>query len=95
MDDVPIEAMQVHALLRSGATLPEAMKLARHSDIKMTMKYTHIGMKYQANALAALPNPCQHIVSTPGDSAGQPRSSADNERHHGGQGTESGSPCEV
>ena len=26
-------------LLRSGATLPEAQKLARHSDIHMTMKY--------------------------------------------------------
>jgi integrase len=31
-------------LLRNGATLPEAKELARHSDIKMTMKYTHIGI---------------------------------------------------
>jgi len=38
-------------LLRNGATLPEAMKLARHSDIKMTMKYTHIGIADQAKAV--------------------------------------------
>ena len=51
-------------LLRSGASLPEARELARHSDIKMTMRYTHIGIDDQAKALAALPNPCQHIVSS-------------------------------
>jgi site-specific recombinase XerD len=57
-------------LLRNGATLPEARELARHSDIKMTMKYTHIGIDDQAKALAALPNPCQHIVSSSGDFRG-------------------------
>ena len=31
-------------LLRNRATLPEAKELARHSDIKMTMKYTHVGI---------------------------------------------------
>jgi hypothetical protein len=30
-------------LLRNGATLPEAKELARHSDVNMTMRYTHIG----------------------------------------------------
>ena len=35
-------------LVRSGASLPEVKELARHSDIKMTMKYTHIGMEDQA-----------------------------------------------
>ena len=29
-------------LLRNGATLPEARELARHSDVRMTMRYTHI-----------------------------------------------------
>lgn len=48
-------------LLRNGASLPEAKELARHSDVKMTMRYTHIGMQDQANALKRLP--CQHIVS--------------------------------
>jgi integrase len=47
-------------LLRNGATLPEAQKLARHSDIKMTMKYTHIGLDDQAKALANLPTSALH-----------------------------------
>ena len=38
-------------LLRNGATLAEAKELARHSDVKMTMRYTHIGM-------TAKPRPC-------------------------------------
>lgn len=47
----------VTQLLRSGATLPEARELARHADVKMTMRYAHIGMKDQAKALASLPAP--------------------------------------
>jgi integrase len=66
----------ITGLLRNGATLPEAMKLARHADIKMTMKYTHIGIEDQAKALAALPNPCQHIVSISDDCGGQTASAA-------------------
>ena len=42
-------------LLRNGASLPEARELARHSDIKMTMKYTHIGIDDQAKAVSRLP----------------------------------------
>ena len=42
-------------LLRNGASLPEAKELARHSDIKTTMKYTHIGINDQARAISALP----------------------------------------
>ena len=42
-------------LLRNGASLVEARELARHSDIKMTMKYTHIGVEDQARALQNLP----------------------------------------
>ena len=41
-------------LLRNGASLPEAKELARHSDIKMTMKYTHIGLNDQAKAVSGL-----------------------------------------
>ncbi len=42
-------------LLRNGASLPEAQKLARHSDINQTMKYTHIGLGDQSRAVAKLP----------------------------------------
>jgi integrase len=47
----------VTGLLRHGATLTETMELARHSDVRMTMRYTHIGLGDQAKALAALPSP--------------------------------------
>ena len=41
--------------MRSGATLPEARQLARHSDINVTMKYTPIGMADQAKVQVELP----------------------------------------
>jgi integrase len=44
-------------LLRSGASLPEAKELARHTDVKMTMRYTHIGIDDQAKAVGNLPVP--------------------------------------
>jgi hypothetical protein len=44
----------VTELLRSGASLPEARELARHSDIRTTMKYTHIGMADRARAVGNL-----------------------------------------
>jgi hypothetical protein len=47
----------ITGLLRNGATLVEARELARHADVRMTMKYTHIGLEDQADALAGLPNP--------------------------------------
>jgi len=47
-------------LLRNGASLAEAQKLARHSDIKMTMKYAHIGIEDQADAVAQLPSSALH-----------------------------------
>ena len=47
----------VTELLRSGATLPEARELARHSDVRLTMRYTHIGLDDQAKALSGLPLP--------------------------------------
>jgi site-specific recombinase XerC len=50
-------------LLRTGAKLAEAKELARHGDIRMTMRYSHIGIEDQAKALAALRvPPCQDIV---------------------------------
>lgn len=78
-------------LLRNGASLPEARELARHSDIKMTMKYTHIGLDDQAKALAAIPSPCQHIVSIPGDFEGQKGSAAVTGMHSKGTGSEDAS----
>jgi integrase len=44
-------------LLRSGASLTEAKELARHTDVKMTMKYVHIGINDQERALRSLPAP--------------------------------------
>ena len=44
-------------LLRNGASLVEARELARHSDIRMTIRYTHIGLDDQARAVAAIPAP--------------------------------------
>lgn len=44
----------VTELLRSGASLPEARELARHADVRTTMKYTHIGMEDRAKALSNL-----------------------------------------
>jgi len=32
-------------LLRNGTSLVEARELARHADVKMTMNYTHIGLR--------------------------------------------------
>ncbi len=42
-------------LLRNGTSLPEAMKLARHSDVKMTMRYSHIGINDQHKAVQKFP----------------------------------------
>ncbi len=61
---------QITELLRSGATLPEAQKLARHSDIHMTMKYAHIGIDDQAEAVANLPTSALHGRCISGVSGG-------------------------
>lgn len=44
-------------LLRNNSSLPETKELARHTDVRMTMKYAHIGINDQAKALAKLPTP--------------------------------------
>lgn len=54
-------------LLRNGATLAEARELARHTDVRQTMKYTHIGLHDQAKALSGLPIPSVPEVATKGD----------------------------
>src|SRR5262249_37802012 len=49
-------------LVRNGATLVEAKELARHADVRQTMKYTHIGLEDRAQALAGLPVPFASAV---------------------------------
>lgn len=83
-------------LIRSGASLAETRELARHSDIRMTMKYVHIGLADQAKAVSKLPWNKAHeqphnIESMPKDwqrpdsgtchTTGQSLSSADTPRH--------------
>ncbi len=41
-------------LLRNGVSVPEAKELARHTNVRMTMKYAHIGLDDQAKAIAKL-----------------------------------------
>ena len=56
----------ITGLVRSGAKLADARELARHRDIRMTMRYTHIGLDDQAAALSALPDIVgQHLGSAP------------------------------
>ncbi len=50
-------------LFRNGASITEAKELARHTDVRMTMKYTHIGLEDQAKAVAALPIPKNNDAS--------------------------------
>ena len=42
-------------LLRNGTSLVVARELARHSDVNMTMRYTHIGLLDQAKGIQNLP----------------------------------------
>ncbi len=77
-------------LLRSGVSLPEARELARHSDVRMTMKYTHIGLDDQAKAVNQLPAPkklvedagekCLHNVCTECGAVRRPEAVADSNR---------------
>lgn len=45
-------------LNRNGVSLAEAKELARHSDVRMTMRYTHVGLD-QARAIRKLSVNCQ------------------------------------
>jgi hypothetical protein len=76
-------------LLRNEATLAEARELARHTDVRQTMKYTHIGIHDQGKALSGLPLPkvpeeapegsWKRIGNGTGVSSGQSMSTSDNE----------------
>ena len=45
----------ITGLLRNGTSLVVARELARHSDVKMTMRYTHIGLEDRAKGIQNLP----------------------------------------
>ena len=47
-------------LIRSGASIVETKELARHADVRMTMRYTHISIDDQAKKLS---RHCQHQLS--------------------------------
>lgn len=47
----------VTGLLLNGVGLVHAKELARHSDVKMTMRYAHVGLDEQAKSLKSLPAP--------------------------------------
>ena len=77
----------ITGLLKSGVSLVEAEELARHSDVRMTMRYTHIRLADQAtavNRLPSLPPPpdgragekCLHIVRHSGGEGVQTAASA-------------------
>jgi hypothetical protein len=70
----------VTGLLRNGASITEARELARHADVRMTMRYTHIGLEDQARALASLPAPggcAQRLSSAPAVVSGHASAAAD------------------
>ena len=82
-------------LLRNGASLPEAKELARHTDVNMTMRYTHIGIHDQARALRALQMPCQDIVRKSADSERPSLSPDDTGSHSEEAGSDDASPCDL
>ena len=65
-------------LIRNGATLPETQKLARHADIKTTMRYVHIGLGDQARAIGNLPTGALQMRCISGVVDGQSVSAAGN-----------------
>jgi hypothetical protein len=85
-------------LLRNGASITEARKLARHTDVKMTMRYTHVGLADQAKALASLPETStpksagQHIGRTARRPTSDDTSRRDTARHKTGKENDSGTP---
>jgi Phage integrase family len=79
-------------LIRSGVSLAEARELARHSDIRMTMRYTHIGMDDKAKAIKQLP--WQRNGSDSGVSESQQMSTRINNRHSLHLSRENTNPCQ-
>ena len=82
-------------LLRNGASVVEAKELARHSDIRMTMKYVHIGIEDQAKALKSLPAPCQDIVRKRRVFDGPSESSDDTDCREDGAGPKCETACKT
>ena len=86
-------ALPHHRAAPDGASIMEAKELARHADIRQTVKYTHIGMEDRAEALAGLPSPkvsapvdCLQYVCVSGGVLGQevsPDVSDDDRRRRG------------
>jgi len=82
----------ITGLLKNGVSLVEAKELARHSDVRMTMKYTHIGLDDQAKAVNQLPSlklpanqpadECLHIVCTESGADGQSGAQRGSSRHN-------------
>ena len=85
--------MDLHSVLPPGVTpLPHAMALARHSDVRMTMRYTHLGIDEQADALKSLPTVWQDIGRKPGVFSLPAKSSAVSKRHNEDAGRDDVSP---
>ena len=85
----------VTGLFRGGASVAEARKLARHSDVRMTMRYTHVDMADQTKALAGLAAPAQRMRSDFRCASGQPLAEDDAACHDGDGEGEGGSPLET
>ncbi len=59
-------ASHITEMLRQGANMVQVMKQARHSDIRMTMRYFKADLNDQVTAIEKLPpptHPGQHLVS--------------------------------
>jgi hypothetical protein len=64
-------------LLRNGTSLVVVRELARHADVKMTMRYTHIGLEDQAKGIQNLPTDPKWLETRrPTDSVSQHISSS-------------------
>ncbi len=85
-------------LLRNGMSPVVARELARHSDVTMTIRYTHIGLKDQAKGIENLPTDpkwletchpteptSQHICSKSSVSEGHAESPKGSESHSKGE----------
>jgi integrase len=53
----------ITGLLNEGVPLHVVQRQARHGDIRMTMRYTHVDMDDRAKAVARLPGQCLDTVS--------------------------------
>jgi integrase len=82
----------VTGLVKGGASVAEAKSLARHSDVRTTMNYTHVDMDDRSKALAGLAAPAQRMRSVSRCASGQEQSPAGNGSHNTEQKAADGSP---